>query len=265
MNIIKKGLGLIKSPVDKRDYKFKDLFLGVMKIPDNYSSEIPSFIYDQGESSMCCACAYNTIRYIQESSKDQSELTEKLSPCFTYGNREDGQDYEGMLLRDCCKKGREGSILFNELPYFCTEAQAKEHVNANKQDYLTKANPFRISSFYTCNTREEIQQAVMLTKGVLIGIPVYKCFYEPDKDGKIQYSKKTRGSSYGGHAQALVGWITDENGKLWWKLINSWGEDWGVGGISYIPEDYPWMDDGYVIVDEITEMKFKDYNIKYGN
>ena len=260
-----KTLGLIKSPTDPRDYNFSDVLACAprVKIPDNYIQELPPFIYDQGNSSMCCACAYSTIRYIQESKKDQSELTEPLSPCFTYGNRNPMDIYEGMLLRNCAKKGREGSVLFSELPHFCSVQKAVKYVKERKDELLEKAESFRISSFYTAKTKEEIQRGIMETGAVLTGIPVYECFYTPDEEGRIIYDPETCGENFGGHAQVYFCWRTDENGKVWFGSINSWGDSWGKNGMSWIPEDYPLMDDAYILVDEVTDTKFKEYKEKF--
>lgn len=255
--------GVYTSPYDSRDYKFNDLVMGVIDIPDNYETEEMPFIYNQGRSSMCCACAYNSIRFMQERDKEQSELDEPLSPCFTYGNRDsDSFEGEGMYLRDCCKKGRDGSVLLSELPYFCSYIKAKGYVNNNKEDLLNKAKPFAISSFYVCKSRKDIQQAIITTKAVLIGIPVFDCYYRPLPDGAIDYNPSKDVKSNGGHAQAICGWKTIDN-KLYWKVLNSWSKDWGVNGYCWLPEDYPWMDDAYVIVDNDMEMTFKDYKAKF--
>ena len=59
---------LFQSPYDSRDYKFKDIVpLGAFPIPLNYETKRTPFIFDQGQSSMCCAASFATIRYMQES------------------------------------------------------------------------------------------------------------------------------------------------------------------------------------------------------
>ena len=37
------------------------------------------------------------------------------------------------------------------------------------------------------------------------------------------------GEVVGGHALEIVGWGVD-NGKKYWWIKNSWGEQWGLGG-----------------------------------
>lgn len=74
--MIKKGSGLIPSPYDRRDYKFKTILSATkpIEIPKEYIPEKLDYIFDQGNTQMCCACAYNTYRFIQESK--ESGLTE---------------------------------------------------------------------------------------------------------------------------------------------------------------------------------------------
>ena len=55
--------GLLKQPIDKRDWKLEKLIpMGAIKLPEEYEpdrTDVP--VYDQGDSSECCACAYSTI------------------------------------------------------------------------------------------------------------------------------------------------------------------------------------------------------------
>lgn len=257
----KKNAGLYQSPYDPRDYKLKDLLpLGAFQIPENFQTEDIPFIYDQGESSECAACAYNNIRFLQE--REQSGLTEKFSPSFNYGNRLDGETFEGMYLRSVCSKGREGSVLYKELPGFYTAKVAINKVKANKAELLKKAKPFAISSYYTCNSRKEVQTAIITCKGVMVGIPILNCLIKP-KNGTVIYNPKKDVQSYGGHAVTITGWKTEQDGSFYWRLLNSWGDKWGDHGYVWLPESYPWIDKAYVIVDEIMEMQFNDYKKQY--
>lgn len=262
------GLGLIQSPYDPRDYKFKDLCpLASMNIPNYYQTKIENDItYDQSTSSQCCASAIAYIRYLQESDKSQSEVKEPFSPTFIYGNRNFGKDYEGegMYLREACKKAREGMVLFDELVYPCSYPRAKELFLKRKNELLEKAEPFGNVSFYTCNSRKEIIAAIMNCKAVLIGIPVFKCLYKPDKNGIVNYIPAIHTKSDGGHAVVLTG-LTNFNGKDYWIMKNSWGEKWGNrgDGTCLLPIEYPWMDEAYVLVDETMKMKFDEYKKKY--
>jgi len=37
----------------------------------------------------------------------------------------------------------------------------------------------------------------------------------------------------GGHSVKLIGW-GEENGVLYWLMVNSWGEQWGANGLFKI-------------------------------
>ena len=272
-NIIKetygKNLGLFQSPYDPNQWKFKDAVpLSAFKIPDNYITESTyKFSFDQKDSSQCAASSYSYIRMLQENDKEQSELDTYFSPTWSYGLRVDGGFCgEGMYLSDVVRGGREfGSVLFNELEYPCSYPKAKKLAKEKKDDLLVKGKPFRISSYYTCTTRREIQIAIMETKAVMIGVPCFDSIFEPDKEGKVRFIKGQ--SNSGGHAVCLVGWQKDEDG-VWWIVKNSWGKytKHGDGSTFLLHETYPWMDDAYVLVDEVTDMKFKEYKEKfYGN
>ena len=255
--------GFLMSPYDGRDYKLVDnLPLRAMQIPDNYESPIFPYVYDQGTSSMCCACSYNAIRYLQESEAHQSGINVPFSPAFTYGNRLPGEIFEGMMARSCLKKGREGSIPFSILPGFCTVQQAVALVKAREMEYLTLARPFRINSFYNCASRREIQIGIMQCKGVLIGIPLFDSFYNAKADGVIYYNPLVDRTNYGGHAVVLTGWKT-LNGKLYWRLLNSWGTNWGDHGYCWLPEEYPWVEQAYCFTDDVIEVNFNDYRNLY--
>lgn len=255
----------LADPYDRRDWKFKDSIFAVSPkgIPANFQTKDSPFTYDQGNSSMCAACAYSFIRYVQERNSEQSGLTKPFSPAFTYCNRPDSEAMEGMYLKSPLRNGKNGSILFTEFVDFGTLTELKPKYLINKDRWFKMAKPFAINSYYECNSRKEIQQAIMNTGAVLIGIQVFNCFYTPDKDGHVIYDPSKDYDSDGGHALAVYGWKTDKNGKLWWLIKNSWGEQYGVNGSCWLPEEYPWMQSAYAVVDNTMEMKFTQYMEKF--
>ena len=102
----------------------------------------------------------------------------------------------------------------------------------------------------------------MQTGGVMIGVPVFDCFVNVGKDGIINYNPNKDINSQGGHAQLLIGWKT-MNGKLYWITVNSWGTEWGDNGVAYLPENYPWSDNAYAVVDQVKETTLKQYYAEY--
>lgn len=252
-------LNLMPSPYDSRDYAFGDLgIVGATPIPKEYRTSTP-IVFDQGQTSMCAACTIALIRTTKE--YKQSGLTEPLSPAFAYADRNDGEDYEGMLIRDVAQKIKDDGIcLEKDFDMFDTYDNIKSAFIAKKNELMLKAEPFKVTSYYTCRSREEVQTAIMECDAVQIGIPVFRNFYYPNDKGIIQYQKGQR--SLGGHSVTLIGW-TEIDDHFYWILQNSWGKDWGVNGCCYLPEEYPWQDDAYAYVDNYDEMKFEEYRKKF--
>ena len=262
----KNYVGIYASPYDERDYSFNELIpKGAVKIPKKYVTPMPNFVYDQGSSSECAACAYSTIRYLQESDVKSggSGIDQRFSPSFTYANRIKGEDFEGMYLRSVCKKGREGSIPWSVFPGFYSYNECKTRFIENKYKWLKMAKPFRISSFYQCKSREQIQQAIMECKAVLGGIYLLDCIIKVGSDGIVYYDKGKDISNCGTHAIVIIGWKTDKEGKLWYKAINSWGRSYGKNGTMWIPEEFPWLENPWAIVDHRTKTKWDNYRNKY--
>ena len=256
---------LLKSPFDSRDFRLRDAvpMAGPGAVPDEFESPITPFVYDQGSTSMCCACAYSMIRFMQESDvvSGGSGLDEPLSPAFAYGNRIPGEDFEGMYMRSCCKKGLDGSVLYSDFPGFYSYPEAKRRFYGDRASLLKKARPFAISSYYQCDSRAAVQAAIISSKAVLGGVPIYQSMYSP-KAGIIKYDPKKDVKSFGGHAVMFVGWKIINN-VFHWRIQNSWGADWGERGRAWIPESYPWIEDPWAVIDGNVDLVFEDYKKKY--
>ena len=256
---------LYKSPYDGRDYHFDDLIMaGSVKVPDSYETERTPFVYNQGRSSMCAACAYNTIRYLQEANlKSGAGVEEPFSPAFNYANRPDDENFEGMYMRTVCKRGRQGSVPYSVLPGFYNLATAKAKFKKDKDKLLEMAAPFAISSFYQVSSREQIKTAIYTLKGVIAGVYVTDEFYNP-VDGYVYYNPNNP-RNWGGHAIAVIGFKTNKNGEFWWRIQNSWGKEYGENGRIWLSGDYPFLESPYALVDGVDEMKWKEYKNRFLN
>lgn len=249
--------GCIPQPKDKRDWKLNKLIpLQAVQLPREYLPDYGDFCYDQEDSSECCACSYCYIRHLQEMDNNtQSGFTEPFSPSFQYANRRPNENFEGMYLRSCAIKGKEGSLPWSYFPNFYSLKKCQNIFNKNRIKFLNLAHPYRISSFYTIKNELEFKTAIYLTKGVLVGIMVTEAFYYPNKDGIIDYSNDND-EQYGGHALAVDGYKYIDN-KLYLRIKNSWGKEWGVeNGHCYMSfQDFKThaLEDGYVLVDDINE------------
>jgi len=82
------------------------------------------------------------------------------------------------------------------------------------------------SSAYSVRTVSQIQQDLVQNGPMYVAFSVYSDF----PTYKSGVYTKTPGSSFlGGHAVTLVGYGTLD-GTDYWKIKNSWNEEWGAGG-----------------------------------
>jgi cathepsin B len=73
------------------------------------------------------------------------------------------------------------------------------------------------------NIRKEIYKWGPVSSGMI----VYDDFINWEGNGIYEYDKKSE--LIGGHAIVIMGW-GEQNGKKYWIVRNSWGEDWGDKG-----------------------------------
>ena len=96
-----------------------------------------------------------------------------------------------------------------------------------------EAKKFRIVEAWDCPTFDHLASAILHGFPVNLSILVGSNF-KPDPDGWLP---DYRGGG-GGHAMCGVGLVYD--GKRGWgiKVVNSWGQDWGLNGFAIVPESY---------------------------
>lgn len=251
-------MGCLKSPYDSRDYQFSDLVTGIdrTEYQEEYIPEYEVEFFDQGQTSMCCACATAMSRYIHELTDSGNEC--QMSPMYIYGNRaesvvEDGiYEGEGMYLKDALKQlVHAGDCFYDTLPGFADYQRCKKMYYNTKTRADAEALPYRVSSYYAVKTQKEVMRAIMQTGSVLAAYMVTTGWYKTGSDGIITIS----GEEEGGHAILITGWKVID-GKKHWIILNSWGKEWGDSGYGYINADVKFME-AYCILDSVHEAKIK--------
>ena len=96
---------------------------------------------------------------------------------------------------------------------------------------------------------QEVKRHLAAGDPVLIGVPVYPDFYFISESNPVY--DDASGAVSGAHAIVIVGY---DDARSAFKIINSWGTDWGIGGYGWI--DYAASDsliwEAYVLEDVVA-------------
>lgn len=220
--------GCIPSPPDNRDYTFERVALTSGSIPKTYLNQgMP--ILDQGSVGSCVAhCCATAFGYGELTNGKNN--THDMSRGFVYANRRDS-DYqgEGMNIRQALKQFNHcGDCEQADFPWNETYPKVKSRLDANKEMYLNKAEPYKILNYFRCYNEDEIKLAVINNGAVIMSMPLFPSFAsECPMPGEDEVAT-------GYHAMCIVGW--DEAG---WIIQNSWSKSWGNKGRLHVPYEYP--------------------------
>lgn len=168
-----------------------------------------------------------------------------FSPAFIYNQINNGRD-GGSTFSDALNLlSNQGAVSLAEMPY-----SDRDYLKAPPSKVMNSAKRYRIDYWRQVNIRDLKEVKAQLNAGypVLIGALIDEGFIKA-KTGYVW--KKQVGQSLGGHAMVLVGY---DDAKQAFKLINSWGTDWGEKGYGWV--DYKFFPkvvrEGYVAKDAIN-------------
>ncbi len=211
---------------------FDDKLPRATQLPDNFDLSI-SFPTpgDQGGQGSCVgwAAAYlKTYQEVVETGKDPDAIF--FSPSFIYNQIKGGGDCgSGSQLDDALNLlSEQGDVAETRFPY----KQAECDVLPNDEVKL-EASPFKIASWRRANTQDptELKRHLFNETPILIAFEADDAFFDV-KAGDIYKDPPAKNS--GLHAMVVVGYDDDKNA---FKLINSWGTDWGDGGFGWVDYD----------------------------
>lgn len=245
MSNINNVKGVVTAPYDIRDYTIQ---------PDNdfpvqFQCPVIVPVKNQGWQSTCTAHAAASV--VEYHHKRQHNEYLPISTEFIYGYREDNYyKGEGMVIRDALKTLQKyGAPAESDCPGNHNYEKAAEKVNVNIEKYKELAYLNRISSYYRCNSPEEIKTALMKHGPVLISMNTHKG--EKIKDDIYTYDpEKYRGR----HCVMVYGW----NNKGW-LIQNSWGLLYAGDGRFILPYNFK-INEAWGITDDITDIKVKKSN-----
>lgn len=224
--------GALLSPADPRDYQVASFAPVRRTFPAEFLEGYVPGPYDQGQSQMCVAFSCAEICEVQH--VREGLIAQRLSPMWIYGMRQKG-DYmgEGMNARDALKElVNYGIVPYAELPGVASFQEAYAKVQAARVKLAPEALLFRDLCYARCRTNAEVMTALMDLGPVLTIYGVTEGFEQTGSDGLV----KSSGEFVGYHGMCVVGW-EHQSGKLFWRVLNSWGESWGNTGRCLIPAD----------------------------
>jgi C1A family cysteine protease len=232
-------LDIVPDRVDKRDYI--KAIIPEMMLPEaiNYSAYVT--IKQQGEIGSCGSHAAATGLEMIDLLNNARWPT-ALSEQFHYWEVRQPKFFN-TFPEDSGQDGRSAMAVMYKLG-ICPEPldpYDTSKYNNKPGTWCTVFSRFwKIKKYTRCTTIDQIKAALVDKDGVWLGIPVQDSIF--DNTGSVL--KWIIGvPSIGGHAMAIVGY---DNSKQAFRVVNSWGPDWGDKGFCWISYDYltsvPWMD-----------------------
>lgn len=249
MDYQKIRLGAIPSKPDVRDYRVS-MFTPVQSRFDQefILSHTPG-IYNQGIYGQCVAFSIAGLKESHEWKEWGTQI--RYSSGFIYANRKSG-DYtgEGMYPREALKSlVTDGVPPFNEFDIVNDYPTCYRELQPIRDKLLISSRPQKIQNYVAIYSSDEVKTALTSWGPVLLVIGVYTSFYVTGSNGIVRDVGLSE-SLHGYHAMIIVGWTTI-NGQPYWVVNNSWGTNWGKGGICYIPIGYKGISEMWSVTDSI--------------
>lgn len=233
---------------------------GALPSKIDLSSKLPT-PKNQGSQGSCVAfaVAYATKTYQEnlEFNWGVSSPSTQFSPAFLYNQLNGGKD-KGLNIKTTLEFLKTNGVCsLADMPY-------------NDSDYLTqpnnyqkeRASNFKISNIIAVEGQSGIKEELSKGNPVIVAINVYSDFDNLNTSNMIY--DVANGSSRGSHAVCIIGY---DDSMQAYKIINSWGTNWGINGYGYISYDLfanalVSKNKGYVITNSIQHYKSNPLGVK---
>lgn len=229
-------LGCKRDLFDKRDYRFSAVpFVELPpKVDLSTTSYIPK-IFNQGSLGSCTANAISNCYLFVRNKEGKTSDNYIPSRIFVYYNERLSEgtvkEDSGAMIRTGMKViNKYGACIENKCPYMVRSFAKKPSTDAYKNGLDFQS----ITYSRLNNTLIEMKSCLSEGYPFVLGIDLYDNF-ETNEVAKTGIVSMPEGNCIGGHAVLAVGY--DDSTKRF-KIMNSWGEDWGDKGYFYLPYEY---------------------------
>ncbi len=191
----------------------------------------------QGKQNSCVgwALAYAMKSYQEKQEQGYADFYQGntlhpdkiFSPAFIYNQTNNGRD-GGVHIHIALNLLQEkGVCTWNDMPYSSTDYRIKPNARA-----LQNAKKYRINTWRRVNTQStrEIKTHIQAGFPVIIGAMVDQSF-ESFNNPPGWIWRQTGGAVTGAHAMLVIGY---DDSKQAFKVMNSWGHQWGDQGYGWI-------------------------------
>jgi hypothetical protein len=186
---------------------------------------------DQGRLSSCVGWA---TAYALKSYQEKLEIGWSLntpshlfSPAFVYNQINAGQDQGSYIFEALDLAVAQGISTLATMPYSDTNYLDQPTATATAE-----AAQYKAARWSRVNDTSQIKAALANRKPVVVGIKVYQQLQ--NLQGPASVYNTASGNNLGGHAVTIVGYDDNKYGGSF-KVINSWGVNWGDNGYFWMP------------------------------
>ena len=222
-------LGLRRSSEDPRDNDFKLKVPMNVKLPISHEI-IPRAIYNQGDIGSCSSNAIaNQIMALKnyDDNTYPSRLFQYYNSRLLEGNEKSDS---GVTYRSCYKSLAKFGFCDEKL----WEYDTTKYKNEPPKECYDKANTTLIKKYQSLiPSIYAIEYALSQNKIVCFGAIIFDNFNDYDKNDFIIPFPK--GGQLGGHALAICSY---DHTKRLFKIVNSWGIEWGDDGFAFMRYDH---------------------------
>jgi hypothetical protein len=174
---------------------------------------------------------------MQYSADEIAEPTHIFSPSFIWDQFNQGNPSTGLCVFQAFDMlSTEGCCSLKDRPY--DKSGRSKPDDTAKSDAIRHKSRSAVSLFTpgTIADPEKLKDVLYQTQEpFVLAITIYDDFFVVSRDRDFVYTPASDAKPLDGHAICVVGY---DDKRHAFRVVNSWGQDWGDNGFLWISEDY---------------------------